>query len=186
MNNPDLYKAARGYWTANAITGSIASELAALNREEAARVAEVQKFYSHYLSEKELGHKVGHYILLGRLNEAYDFLNESIRREITHDCQNQKEFKTHLTNLISQRKDKYRPFYQKIDRTIPEMIENMTAEMLCSIMSVKLMTPEELKQHHLEKKAQEEAEKFSENLGVVFRGILIIGLVILMICLSAQ
>ena len=186
MNNPDLYKAARGYWTAHAITGSVAAELAALNREEAARVAEVQRFYSHYISEKELGHKVGHYILLGRLNEAYDFLNESIRREITHDCQNQKEFKTHLTDLISQRKDKYRPFYQKIDRTIPEMIENMTAEMLCSVMSVKLMTPEELKQYHIERKAQEEAEKFSENLGLVFRGVLIVGLVILIIYLSAQ
>ena len=186
MNNPDLYKAARGYWTANAITGSVASELASLNRQQTAKIAEINRFYSHYLTEKQLGDKIGHYILLGRTNQAYDFLNESLKREIIHDCQNQKEFKIHLSELINQRKEKYRPFYQKINMSIPVAIEEMTAEEICSIMSVDLLTLEQLRTYHNEKEAEERADKVFENLGLAFRAVLIIGLIILMMYLSAQ
>ena len=186
MNNPDLYKAARGYWTANALTGSVASELASLNRQEAARIAEANRFNSHYLTEKQLGDKVGHYILLGNISQAYEFLNESLKREIVHDCQNQKRFKCHLSELISQRVEKYRPFYQKINMSIPTQIEEMTAEEICSIMSVDLLTPEQLRRYHSEKEAEERTDKVFENLGLAFRAILIIGLIILMMYLSTQ
>ena len=69
---------------------------------------------------------------------------------------------------------------------MPDFIENLTAEDLCSKMSVELLTQEQLNEYHREKKAQEDAEKISENIGLAFRVILITGLVILMICLSAQ
>ena len=69
---------------------------------------------------------------------------------------------------------------------MPDSIEKLTAEEICSVMSVRLMTPEELNKYHADKKAKEDAEKFSENVGLVFRAILIIGLIVMMICLSAQ
>ena len=186
MNNHDLYNAARGYWTANAVIGSAASKMADLNRQESAKFAEMALFNSHYLSEKQLADKIGNYILYNDLVGAYEFLNRSLKNEIIHDCQNQKEFTTHLSELIEERKDKYRPFYQKIDMSMPAIIEDMTAEGICDIMSVELMSPSQLKQYHSEKEAQEWADKLVENLGLVFRAVIIIGLVILMISLSAE
>lgn len=186
MNNSDFYKTARGYWTANAVIGSAASKMADLNSEQGAKIAEITSFYSHYLSKEQLSDRIGHYILCNDLVGAYEFLSRSLKNELIHDCQNQKEFTTHLSELIEQRKEKYRPFYQKIDMTMPNSIDDMTAEDICSIMSVELMTPAKLKQYHSEKEAQEWADKLVENLGLAFRAILIIGLVVLIIYLSSQ
>lgn len=186
MSNRNIYNAARGYMVANAIAGGVASELAAENRRQAARLAEASLFNAYYMSEKQLSDRVGHCLFCRNTGAAYDFLNNALRTEIIHDCQNQTSFTTHLANLIEQRKAKYRPFYQKIERSMPDSIEKLTAEEICSVMSVRLMTPEELNKYHADKKAKEDAEKFSENVGLVFRAILIIGLIVMMICLSAQ
>lgn len=186
MDNKNLYNAARGYMTASAVAGSVASSLAEERRRQALEIAKITSFYSHYLSQKQIADKVGHYIFCRNIGAAYEFLNNSLKAEMIHDCQNQKEFTTHLTELMAQRKDKYRPFYEKIERTMPDFIESLTAEGLCSIMSLELMTPDQLKQYHREKKAKEDAEKFSENVGLFFRAIIIIGLIVLMIFLSSQ
>lgn len=186
MDNKGFYKAATGIMVANALANCITTEMAAQNRREALKIAQITNFYAHYLSEKQIADKVGHYIFCKNIGAAYDFLNNSLKSEIIHDCQNQKEFTTHLSELIEQRKDKYRPFYDKIERSIPDYLEDLTAEELCSVMSVELMTPEQLKQYHCEKTAEENAKKFAENAGLVFRGIIIIGLVALMIYLSTQ
>lgn len=186
MNNHDFYKTAANYWTANAVIGSAASKMAELNREAAAKVTEISRFYSHYMSEKQLADKVGIYILCKDFVGAYEFLNRSLRNEIIHDCQNQKAFRTHLPALMEERKNKYRPFYQKIEMQMPSVIEDMTAEEICCIMSVELMTPEQLMKHHRAKQDAEFSEKMVENLGLAFRAILIIGLLVLTIYLSAQ
>lgn len=65
MNNQDLYKAARGYWTANAVVGSTASKMAELNRQQEAKIAEITSFYSHYQSEEQLADRIGNYGALG-------------------------------------------------------------------------------------------------------------------------
>ena len=186
MSDPDFHKTAAGYWTANAVIGSAASKMAELNREQEAKLLEMTRFHSHYLSESQLAAKVGRYILYKDVVGAYEFLNRSIRNEIIHDCQNQKEFKTHLHALIEERKEKYRPFYQKIDMPMPTVIDEMTAEDICSIMGVQLLTREQLKKHHRDKEDAEFSEKVVENLGLAFRAVLIIGLIVLMIFLSAQ
>ena len=103
-----------------------------------------------------------------------------------HDCQNQKEFTTHLSELIQCRRDKYSPFYEKIGMQMPEDLETMTAEDLCFVMSVELMTPEQLKEYHRQKEEKESGERLAENIGLAFRVVIITGLIILMICLSAQ
>ena len=69
---------------------------------------------------------------------------------------------------------------------MPEEIETMTAEDLCFVMSVELMTPEQLKEYHRQKEEKESGERLAENIGLAFRVVIITGLIILMICLSAQ
>ena len=186
MSNQDLYGSARRYIAANAVIGSAASKMAQLNREQEAKIAEITRFYSHYKSEKELADQVGRYILLKMTADAYMYLNNSLRSEMVHDCQNQKEFTTHLPDLIESRKAKYRPFYEKIGMEMPTDLETMTAEDLCVIMGVDLMTPQQLKEYHRQKEEKESTEKFAENLGLIFRAIIIIGLLIMMIFLSTQ
>ena len=186
MSNPDLYGSARRYIAANAVIGSAASKMAQLNREQEAKIAEITRFYSHYKSEKELADQVGRFLLLKMTADAYLYLNNSLRSEMIHDCQNQKEFTEPLPELIASRKEKYRPFYEKIGMEMPMDLETMTAEDLCLIMSVELMTPQQLKKYHEDKEAREQGEKLAENIGLFFRAVLIIGLLVLMVYLSAQ
>lgn len=186
MSNPDLYGPARRYIAANAVIGSAASKMAQLNREQEAKIAEITRFYSHYKSEKELADQVGRFLLLKMTADAYMYLNNSLRSEMVHDCQNQKEFTTHLPDLIESRKAKYRPFYEKIGMEMPMDLDTMTAEDLCLIMSVELMTPQQLKKYHEDMEAREQGEKLAENIGLFFRAVLIIGLLVLMVYLSAQ
>ena len=186
MSNQDLYGSARRYIAANAVIGSAASKMAQLNREQEAKIAEITRFYSHYKSEKELADQVGRYILLKMTADAYMYLNNSLRSEMVHDCQNQKEFTTHLPDLIESRKAKYRPYYEKIGMEMPMDLETMTAEDLCLIMSVELMTPQQLMKYHEDKEAREQGEKLAENIGLFFRAVLIIGLLVLIVYLSAQ
>ena len=186
MSNQDLYGSARRYIAANAVIGSAASKMAQLNREQEAKIAETTRFYSHYKSENELADQVGRYILLKMIADAYLYLNNSLRSEMIHDCQNQKEFTTHLPELIESRKLKYRPFYEKIGMEMPADLETMTAEDLCVIMGMDLMTPQQLEEYHRQKEEKESAEKFAEDFGLVFRTIIIIGMLILMIFLSTQ
>ena len=186
MNNKDLYNAARGYFTANAVAGSIVSELAASNRQQAMEIARITSFYAHYLTEKQISDKVGYYLFCKNVVAAYEFMNNSLKAELIHDCQNQKEFTTHLSEQIELRKDKYRPFYAKIEMEMPEDLETMTAEEICLMMSVELMTAEQLTAYHRQKEEKESGERLAEEVGMVFRAILLIGMLILMICLSAQ
>ena len=184
MSNRNPYNAARGFWVANALAGSVASELASSNRKQSEKLAETYLFNSYYMSEAGLADKVGQYIFCHNLKAAYEFLNNSLRTEMIHDCQNQTAFKYHLSELMEQRKAKYLPFYQKISRPMPESLSNLSAEELCSTMGVKLMSPEELLQFHKERKEKEDAGKLYEAVGLVFRAILIIGLLALVVCVS--
>lgn len=179
MDEKTFRRVATGYMVTNAIARSAASELAEINRKEALEIAKITSFYSHYMTEKQLADRIGSYLLTHNLTLAFEFLNKSLRAEIVHDCQNQKEFTTHLSELIEMRKDKYRPFYQKIEMQMPSDLEELTAEQICSIMSVNLMTPADLKKYHSEKKAKEQAEDISEAVGLFFRAIIIIGCLIL-------
>ena len=186
MENQDFYKLARNYMITNAVIGSAAFKMAQLNREQAAQIAEIHRFYAHYKSDKEIADQIGRFMLLNRSAEAFSYLNNSLRNEMIHDCQNQKEFTTHLSELIQCRRDKYRPFYEKIGMQMPEDLETMTAEDLCFVMSVELMTAEQLKEYHRQKEEKESGERLAENIGLAFRVVIITGLIILMICLSAQ
>ena len=179
MDEKTFRNVAVGYMVTNAVARNAACELAEINRKEALEIAKVTSFNAHYKTEKQLANKIGACLLTRSLTSAFDFLNQSLRAEIVHDCQNQTAFTAHLSELIEMRKDKYRPFYQKIEMQMPSDLEELTAEQICSIMSVNLMTPEDLKKYHSEKKAKEQAEEVSEAVGLFFRAIIIIGCLIL-------
>ena len=119
------------------------------------------------------------------VDKVYTFLWKSLLNEIIHDARNQKEFKSHLSDLIEQRRVKYRPFFDKIGREMPIELAELKPEEICTVLSVDLTTPEELKKYHEEKEAEERADNMMENIGLAFRAILIIGMLILMLYLSA-
>lgn len=171
MSDRELYNSFGRHMTANAILGASAAELSKINREQAAKLAEARLFNSHYMAESELADKTGYSLMVYGVDETYEFLWKSLLKEIIHDARNQKEFKTHLSDLIEQRRKKYRPFFEKIERDMPiELAE---------------LKPEELKQYHDDKEAEERADNLMENIGIAFRAILIIGMLILMFSLSA-
>lgn len=181
MDDKTFRKVAVGYMLTNAIARNAAYEMAEINRKEALEMARITRFYSHYMTEKQLADRVGTYMLTRNLMSAFEFLNNSLKAEIVHDCQNQTKFTAHLSELIQMRKDKYRPFYQKIEMQMPDDIEDLTDERICSIMSVDLMSPEELKKYHIERVAKERSEQLSEDLGLYFRAIIIIGCLVLIL-----
>lgn len=182
MDNRDLISAGTGYLAGKSIANNMAYELRKYREE----LEEIGKFYAHYLPPEKLAEEVGNFILSNDYDGAFEFLNKSLKGEIVHDCQNQKEFRMHLSGSIENRRNKYRPFYAKIQREMPAMLEEMTAENLCTIMGVELLSPEALSEYHRKHDEEISNKEFSENVGLVFRAILIIGLIILMIVLSAQ
>lgn len=186
MSDRELYNSFGRYMAANAVIGGAAAELSKINREQAAKLAEVRLFNSHYMTESELAERTGCSMMLYGVDDAYEFLWKSLLKEIMHDTRNQKAFKTHLSDLIEQRRKKYRPFFDKIKREMPIELAELKAEEICTVMKIDLMTPEELKKYHEEKDAKEREEEVMENLGLVFRGVLIIGMLILMFYLSCQ
>ena len=137
------------------------------------------------LAESQLADKVGYGLMVHDVDKVYTFLWKSLLNEIIHDARNQKEFKSHLSDLIEQRRVKYRPFFDKIGREMPIELAELKPEEICTVLSVDLMTPEELKKYHEEKEAEERADNMMENIGLAFRAILIIGMLILMLYLSA-
>ena len=185
MSDRDLYNSFGRYMVANAVLGGAAAELSKINREEAAKLAEARLFNSHYMTESELADKTGYSLMVYGVDETYEFLWKSLLKEIIHDARNQKEFKSHLSDLIEQRRKKYRPFFEKIERDMPIELAELEPEEICTVLSIGLMTPEELKQYHDDKEAEERADNLMENIGIAFRAILIIGMLILMFSLSA-
>ena len=76
--------------------------------------------------------------------------------------------------------------YMTANAVIGGAAAELKAEEICTVMKIDLMTPEELKMYHEEKEAEEREEELMENLGLAFRGVLIIGMLILMFYLSYQ
>ncbi len=179
MDNKDILT---GYLAGRSIANNTAYELRKYREE----LEEISRFYANYLSEEKIADKVGNFILSENYDGAFEFLNNSLKGEIAHDCKNQKEFRRPLQELITERIEKYRPFYAKINREMPEMLQDMTAEKICEIMGVELMSPSDLAEYYLQKDEEATSKKISENLGLAFRIIIIVGLIALAIVASAS
>ena len=185
MSDRELNNSFGRYVAANAVLGGAAAELSKINREQAAKLAEARLFNSHYMAESELADKTGYILMVYGVDETYEFLWKSLLKEIIHDAKNQKEFKTHLSDLIEQRRKKYRPFFDHVGRDMPIELAELKPEEICTVLNVDLMTPEGLKQYHEGLEAEERVQNLMENLGLAFRAILLLGMLILMFSLSA-
>lgn len=179
-DNKDLINAGRGYLATRSIINNVSYELHKYNEE----LEKIRLFYANYLTEEKIAEAVGNYMLSEDSENAFEFLNISLKNEIVHDCLNQKEFRIHLSENINLRRDKYRPFYTRIGHEMPPFLNEMTAEQLCHIMGVKLMSPEELAGYHNKRDKEISDKNFHETLGLIFRAVLIIGMIILAIVLS--
>ena len=169
MDNKDIINAGAGYVAGNAITNSMIQNLRKYSEEH-------KEFFANHLTEEQLTESVAKYILANDYDSAFEFLNSHLNNEIVYACSHQKEFIKPLSELIEMRRNKYQPFYAKINREMPKQIKEMTAEQICAIMGVSLVSEQELADYHKNKEEK-------ENAGIIFRAIVIIGIIIL--CIAA-
>lgn len=177
MDNRDLINAGTGYLAGRAIVNNAVYEL----RKQREKIEEEIKFFENYLTETQLSDKVGNYLISNDIDKAYEFLNNSLKLEIVHDCQNQKKFKTGLAGLIEERRNKYIPFYAKIQREMPDYLQKISAQELCDIMGVELISNNDLMAYHSQKEAEESRKEIKENFGLALRIVIIVGIIIITI-----
>ncbi len=167
MDNKDIINAGAGYVAGNAITNSMIRNLRKYSEAH-------KEFFANHLTEEQLTESVAKYLLANDYDSAFEFLNSHLNNEIVYACSRQKEFIKPLSELIEMRRNKYQPFYEKINREMPKQIKEMTAEQICSIMGVNLISRQELADFHKNKENKENAE-------MIFVAIAIIGIIILCI-----
>lgn len=167
MDNKDIINAGTGYLAGSSVVNSTIHSLRRYSEEH-------KEFFDNHLTEEQLTETIAKYVLADDYDSAFEFLNNHINNEIIYACSHQKEFIKPLSELIQMRINKYSPFYEKINREMPQQIKEMTAEKICSIMGVDLMSEKELDDYHRDKENK-------ENAGQIFWAIIIIGIIILCI-----
>lgn len=173
MSNKDIINAAQGYLAGNAIAKGVINDLRR-TREE------MERKLAHFTTEETLSAEVAKFILANDQQGAFEYLNSHFNEEIVDAAQNQSEFIYSLETLIKKRKDKYMPFYTRIGMDMPEQLKNITADQLCEILGVENL-------HIIDSvdgKASPSKPKEGVDFGLIFRAVLIIGIVVLMIVLS--
>lgn len=173
MSNKDIINAAQGYLAGNAIAKGVINDLKK-TREE------IQQKLAHYTSEEALSAEVAKFILANNKHGAFEYLNSHFNEEIVDAAQRQNDFIYSLETLLKKRKDKYMPFYTRIGMDMPEQLRNITADQLCEILGVENL-------HIIDSvdgKTSPSKPKEGVDFGLIFRAVIIIGLVVLMIVLS--
>lgn len=177
IDNKDLINAGTGYLAGRAIVNNAAFELRKYNE----KIEEDLKFFANYLNEAQLSDKIGNCIISNDIDAAYGFLNNSLKHEIVHDCQNKKKFELELADLIDMRRNKYMPFYAKIQREMPDYLKNISAKELCDTMGVELISYNDLVAYHNQKEAEESRKEIKGCLGQFFCFVIIVGIIIISI-----
>lgn len=129
MNNQELLNAGAGYVTGNSIAGSIVYNIRQ-QREE------LQRKMAHTLTEDVLSSEIAKFLLCGNKDGAYEYLNSHFNEEIIDVAQNQTDFIFSLETMLKKKKDKYNPFYEKIDMQMPDNLSKITADELCHLLGV--------------------------------------------------
>jgi hypothetical protein len=170
MDEEKLISAASGYVAGNAVSNSILNSLRKDSEEAKRKLA-------HWTSEETISAEIAKFILSDNKQGAFEYLNAHFNEEIVDAAQSQEDYIYSLETIIQKRKDKFLPFYQKIGMDMPEQLKNITADQLCEILGVTNL-------HIIDSKDGKTSPSHSsdgENLGLFFRAILIIGMVILII-----
>lgn len=175
MNNNDLIKVASGYVAGKSISSGVISDLRK-QREE------IERKLLYVKTEEVLSAEIAKFILSDNKQAAYEYLNFHFNEEIVYVAQNQNDYIYSLETMIQKRRDKYVPFYQKIEMDMPKQLQDITADQLCELLGVENL-------HIIDSvdgKTTPSKPNDEFDLGLIFRAILIIGLIILMIVLSAS
>lgn len=170
MDERNLINAASGYVAGNTVSNSIINNLRKYSEEAERKLA-------HWTSEETISAEIAKFILSDNKQGAFEYLNAHFNEEIVDAAQRQKDYIYSLETIIQKRKDKFLPFYQKIGMDMPEQLKNITADQLCEILGVTNL-------HIIDStdgKTSPSHSSDGENLGLIFRAILIIGMIILII-----
>ncbi|MCR8872751.1 hypothetical protein [Phocaeicola barnesiae] len=170
MDEKNLINAASGYAAGNAVSNSVINNLRKYSEEAERKLA-------HWTSEETISAEIAKFILSDNKQGAFEYLNAHFNEEIVDAAQRQKDYIYSLETIIQKRKDKFLPFYQKIGMDMPEQLKNITADQLCEILGVTNL-------HIIDStdgKTSPSHSSDGENLGLIFRAIIIIGMIILII-----
>lgn len=170
MDEKNLINAASGYVAGNAVSNSVINNLRKYSEEAERKLA-------HWTSEETISAEIAKFILSDNKQGAFEYLNAHFNEEIVDAAQRQKDYIYSLETIIQKRKDKFLPFYQKIGMDMPEQLKNITADQLCEILGVTNL-------HIIDStdgKTSPSHSSDGENLGLIFRAIIIIGMIILII-----
>ena len=170
MDEKNLINAASGYVAGNAVSNSVINNLRKYSEEAERKLA-------HWTSEETISAEIAKFILSDNKQGAFEYLNAQFNEEIVDAAQRQKDYIYSLETIIQKRKDKFLPFYQKIGMDMPEQLKNITADQLCEILGVTNL-------HIIDStdgKTSPSHSSDGENLGLIFRAIIIIGMIILII-----
>ena len=173
MNDRDLINAASGYVAGNAVSNSVISGLRKYSEE-------AQRKLAHITSEETLSAEIAKFILSDNKQGAFNYLNEHLNEEFVDAGQNQKDYIYSLETILNRKINKYMPYYQKIGMDMPEQLKNITADQLCEILGVTNL-------HIIDStdgKTSPSHPSEDIDLGLIFRAILIIGMIILGIVLG--
>lgn len=173
MHEKDLINAASGYVAGHAVSNNIIRGLRKYN-EDAARKLE------HWTPEETIAAEIANYILSDDKKGAFEYLNMHFKEEIIYAAQNQNDYIYSLETILRKKKDKFLPFYQKIGIDMPEQLNNISADQLCEILGVANL-------HIIDSIDGETSPSHPDegvDVGLIFRAILIIGMIILIIVLS--
>lgn len=175
MENNQLFNAATGYVTGNVIANNISRDLRRISEENAEKL-------KYYIPEETLSSEIANFLLMGKKEDAFEYLNANFNMEIVHVAQHQKDYIYSLETMVKKRREKYAPFYNRIGMDMPEQIQTITADKLCEILGVTNL-------HIIDSKDGKTSPSHSKedfDSGLILRAIIIIGLLVLMIALGAS
>lgn len=175
MGDNQLYDAATGYVAGNVIANNVSGNLRRLHEENAEKLR-------YYIPEETLSSEIAKFLLMGKKEDAFEYLNANFNMEIVHVAQHQKNYIYSLETMVKKRRDKYAPFYNRIGMDMPEQIQSMTADKLCEILGVTNLHIIDSK----DGKTSPSHPKEDFDFGLILRAIIIIGLLVLMIALGAS
>ena len=168
--NDDLIKAGTSYAAGQSIMSNAAYNL----RKQAEEMAERTK---HVTSEEKLQENIANFVLAEKQEVAFEWLNQCIQTEIIGEAKQQRNNTQILDKQIEAIKVKYLPFYDKLGMAMPKNIADSTGESICNLLGIELLTQEFYDKQKIEREEQEA----KEGCGLVFRAVLIIGMLALLI-----
>lgn len=150
MNDNDILGAAGGYVAGNAmaknLSRSLQAQLDELDRKKQSLSKELDWWEENFPPKEKISETVAKYILSDKKDEALGYLNGKLLGEMVEAAKAQDKFEIPLAEKISRSLDKYGPFYEKIGSPVPENLRSVTAEGLCDLLGVELLTDERRKE----------------------------------------